>query len=261
MKEHEAQFRFYEELNDFLSPDQRKKTVTYRFNGHPAIKDSIEAQGVPHTEVDLITVNGKSVGFDYQLQPGDRAAVYPVFESLDITPLVRLRSEPLRRTAFVLDVHLGKLARILRLLGFDALYRNDFDDAEIIRISLDEHRIILTRDRPMLFNKVITHAHWLHSTDAEKQASEVLQRFDLFDQVRMFHRCAVCNGLIQSVEKADILDQLEPLTREYYDCFFQCPDCEKIYWRGSHCDRILNRLNRISRSRGLGSILPARASS
>lgn len=249
MKEHEAQFRFYEELNDFLPPDQRKKTISYRFNGHPAIKDSIEAQGVPHTEVDLIVVGGESVGFGYQLQPGDRVAVYPVFESLDITPLVRLRPDPLRRSAFVLDVHLGKLARILRLLGFDTLYRNDFDDAAIIRISLDEHRIILTCDRRMLFNKVITHAHWLHSTDAEKQACEVLQRFDLFDQVRMFRRCAVCNGLIQPVTKEAVLERLEPLTKEYYDCFFQCPDCGKIYWRGSHYERILRWLDRISAPR------------
>jgi len=250
MKEHQAQFRFYEELNDFLPPEQRKKTVVYGFNGHPAIKDPIEALGVPHTEVDLITVNGESVGFDYQLQPDDHAAVYPVFESLDITPQVRLRSEPLRRTAFILDVHLGKLARILRLLGFDVLYRNDFDDDEIIRISLDEHRIILTRDRPMLFNKVITHAHWLHSTNAEKQATEVLRRFDLFDQVRLFCRCPVCNGRIQSVEKGDILDRLEPLTKEYYDRFFQCSDCGKIYWQGTHYDRILRRLERIRRRSG-----------
>ena len=247
MKEHEAQFRFYEELNDFLPPEQWKKTVTYCFNGHPAIKDSIEAQGVPHTEVDLIVVNGESVSFAYQLQPGDRAAVYPVFESFDITPLVRLRPEPLRRSAFVLDVHLGKLARILRLLGFDVVYRNDFDDIAIIRISLDEHRIILTRDRRMLFNKVITHAHWLHTTDAEKQANEVLWRFDLFGQIRMFYRCPVCNGLVRSVEKEAVLDRLEPLTKEHYDSFFQCPDCGKIYWRGSHCERIQRRLDRICR--------------
>ena len=107
MREHEAQFRFYEELNDFLPRLKRKKTVTYAFNGHPAIKDAIEAIGVPHTEVDLIIVNGESVGFSYQLLEGDRAAVYPVFESIDISPIVRLRDEPLRKTAFVLDVHLG----------------------------------------------------------------------------------------------------------------------------------------------------------
>ncbi|QHI69441.1 Mut7-C RNAse domain-containing protein [Tichowtungia aerotolerans] len=248
MKEHMAQFRFYEELNDFLPPDQRKEAVNYSFNGCPAIKDPIEAMGVPHTEVELIIVNGESVGFEYRLRVGDRVAVYPVCESLDVLPLVRLRPEPLRRTAFVLDVHLGKLARILRLLGFDVLYRNDFNDEEIIRISLAEHRIILTRDRPMLFNKIITHAHWLHSTDAEEQAVEVLQRFDLFGRVQMFHRCPVCNGFVQPVEKEHVLDRLEPLTKKYYDLFFKCSDCGKIYWQGTHYDRILQRLERIRRS-------------
>ena len=117
--EYTAEFRFYEELNDFLPPEQRKRTNLYRFSGHPGIKDPIEVFGVPHTEVDLIVVNGQSVGFDYQLQAGDRVAVYPVFETLDITSLVKLREKPLRNPRFVLDVNLGKLAKRMRLLGFD----------------------------------------------------------------------------------------------------------------------------------------------
>jgi len=216
MKEHEAQFRFYEELNDFLPRPRRKQTVHYDFNGHPAIKDPIEALGVPHTEVDLVVANGESVGFGYQLQPGDRVAVYPVFESFDISPIVKLRGKPLRRTAFVLDVHLGKLARILRLLGFDVTYRNNYDDAEIIRIGLNEHRIILTRDRRMLFNRTITHGHWLHSTHSEQQAREVLERFDLAGQIQRFLRCPACNM-----------------------------ECRKIYWKGSHYDRIVDKLDAI----------------
>lgn len=243
MREHEATFRFYEELNDFLPRGQRMKSILYGFNGHPAIKDSIEALGVPHTEVDLIIVNGDSVGFDYLLRSADRVAVYPVFESVDIASRVQLRPQPSRRTAFVLDVHLGKLARILRMLGFDVVYRNDLDDPEIIQISLDEHRIILTRDRKMLFHKVITHAHWVHSTVADEQAREVLRHFDLFGSVRRFRRCPICNGIIQPVDKWAILDRLEPLTKKYYKTFFQCPDCKKIYWQGTHCERIGLRLD------------------
>ncbi len=245
MKEHQAEFRFYEELNDFLPLHRRKKTVHHAFNGHPGIKDSIEALGVPHTEVDLIVVNDESVGFGYPLQDGDRVAVYPVFESMDITPIVKLRDVPLRKTAFILDVHLGKLARILRMLGFDVLYRTDYDDPEIIRIALAEHRIILTRDRRMLYNKCITHGHWLHSTNAEEQAREVLNRFDLHNQIRRFLRCPACNGLLQAVEKEAILEYLEPLTRKYYTEFYQCPDCGKIYWKGTHYDRIVDKLNTI----------------
>jgi uncharacterized protein with PIN domain len=250
MKEHTATFRFYEELNVFLPWHQRKKTILYAFNGHPGIKDAIEAQGIPHTEVDLIVVNGKSVGFNYQLMPNDRAAVYPVFESLDISPIVKLREKPLRRTAFVLDVHLGKLARILRWLGFDTLYRTDYDDAEIIRIALAEHRIILTRDRRLLFNRIITHGHWLHSTNSEQQAREVLARFDLAGQVQPFLRCPACNGLIDAVAKEAILDQLEPLTKKYYTDFFQCSQCRKIYWEGSHHARIQRKLADIMSSSG-----------
>lgn len=246
MRENEAQFRFYEELNDFLPRVQRKKTIAYGFEGHPAIKDSVEALGVPHTEIDLILVNGESVSFEYQLQHGDRVAVYPVFESLDISSVVKLRPEPLRRTAFVLDVHLGKLARLLRLLGFDALYRNDYEDAEIIRISLEQHRIILTRDRRMLFHKCITHARWLHSTNPEKQVREVLARFDLYAQVHLFRRCSVCNGLVQPVEKSEVFDRLEPLTKQYYGDFYQCAACGRIYWKGTHYVRILHKLQRLS---------------
>lgn len=245
MREHEAAFRFYEELNDFLPLHRRKKTIPYAFSGHPGIKDAIEALGVPHTEVDLIVVNSESVGFDYQLADGDRAAVYPAFESMDISPITKLRDAPLRKTAFILDVHLGRLARILRMLGFDVLYRNDYDDPEIIRIGLEEHRIILTRDRRMLFNKSITHGHWLHSTNSAEQAREVLERFDLHRQIRRFLRCPLCNGLLQAVKKEAVLEQLEPLTKKYYTEFYQCPDCLKLYWKGSHYDRIVDKLNGI----------------
>ena len=114
--EHTAEFRFYEELNDFLPAERRKQTLEYGFNAHPSVKDAIEAQGIPHTEVELILVNGESVGFDYHLQGGDRVAVYPMFESFDITPLLKLRESPLRNSAFVLDVNLGKLAPAILIM-------------------------------------------------------------------------------------------------------------------------------------------------
>ncbi len=241
-----AVFRFYEELNDFLPAACRKRDVAYAFHGRPSIKDAIEAQGVPHTEVDLIVVNGASVGFGHPLQDADRVAVYPVFEALDIGPATRLRAAPLRRTAFVLDVHLGRLARLLRLLGFDALYRNDYDDPEIVRIALEEHRIILTRDRRMLHDRRITHARWLHSTHAVEQAREVVRRFQLEDAIRRFVRCPACNGLVRRVAKDGILDRIEPLTRRYYDEFYECASCAKIYWKGSHYDRIVDTLDAIA---------------
>lgn len=239
---HLAYFRFYEELNDFLPPGQHKQTLPYRFAGHPAIKDPIEVFGVPHTEVELIIVNGEPVGFDYHLQPQDRIAVYPVFESFDITSLVRLREKPLRRTAFVVDANLGKLARHLRLLGFDALYSNAFNDSEIAQISADAHRIVLTRDRRLLHRKLITHGYWVRSVHVEEQISEVMQRFNLEALIEPFNRCVACNGEIRPVAKRKILHRLEPLTIKYYDEFYQCQQCGKIYWEGSHFNGIQEKL-------------------
>ncbi|HSR88590.1 MAG TPA: Mut7-C RNAse domain-containing protein [Pontiella sp.] len=253
MKAHAAEFRFYEELNDFRPLHRSKRACIYRFDGRPAIKDAIEAQGVPHTEVDLIVVNGASVGFYYPLQDGDRAAVYPVFESLDIAPVIRLRDAPLRRASFILDVHLGKLARILRFLGFDTLYRTDYDDSEIIRVALREHRIILTRDRRLLHDRRITHARWLHSVRAEEQACEVIRRFQLENNIRRFARCPACNGLVDPVKKETIQSRLEPLTEKYYTEFYQCRDCGKIYWKGTHYDRIVKKLDAIEEACGSGS--------
>lgn len=237
-----AEFRFYAELNDFLPPAQRGAPIGYAFNDNPGIKDPIEALGVPHTEVDLIVVDGESRGFDYQLRDGDRVAVYPVFEGFDISPIVKLRGQPLRRSAFVLDVHLGKLARLLRLLGFDVLYRNDYRDAEIVEISLREHRIILTRDRRLLYHKCITHGYFIRSDQPLTQAREVLARFQLEQAVRPFHRCLLCNGEIEPVEKEQVLTQLAPKTARYYQAFYRCKGCGKVYWQGPHFQNLQRQL-------------------
>jgi hypothetical protein len=240
--EYTAEFRFYEELNDFLPLEQRKRTSLYLFSGHPGIKDPIEVFGVPHTEVDLIVVNGQSVGFDYQLQAGDRVAVYPVFETLDITSLVKLREKPLRNPRFVLDVNLGKLAKRMRMLGFDSLYRNDYKDADVVNIAVNDQRIVLTRDRRLLYNRQIDHGYWVRAVDLEAQAAEVLRRFDLYGLIHPFTRCMVCNGVLAPVAKADIWDRLEPKTKLYYKDFHQCADCQRIYWQGTHMKNMLQRL-------------------
>ena len=229
-----AYFRFYAELNDFLPPTQQQITFVYPFNGMPAIKEAIEAAGVPHTEVDLIMVNGVSVVFEYRLRDGDRVAVYPVFESFDISPLLRLRPQPLRETKFILDVHLGKLAKYLRMLGFDTLYRNDYQDPDIIAIALRERRIILTRDRGLLKARAVTHGYWMRSTEPQQQVREVLQRFDLQGLIRPLQRCLLCNGLVKPIDKQSILPRLLPQTARSYDEFYQCSACMQLYWKGAH---------------------------
>ena len=247
MRKNTAKFRFYEELNDFLPVEKRKQTVVYRFDYAPGVKDPIESIGIPHTEVELIIVNGRSVGFDYQLRNHDRVAVYPVFETFDVTPLVRLRDRPLRKSRFVIDVNLGKLARWLRLLGFDALYRNDYSDAQLARISVAHGRILLTRDRFLLRQKIITHAYWVRAHDPDQQILEFIKRFDFSAQVAPFKRCLACNGVIMPVEKSEIADQLKPLTKRYYDRFYRCDACNKIYWRGPHYEEMLRKLEMLQK--------------
>lgn len=246
MDKNTAYFRFYEELNDFLPPHRMKRSFPYEFRGSPSVKDAIEAIGVPHTEVELILANGASVGFDYNLKNNDRISVYPVFETIDVTSIVKVRRKPLRRSAFILDVHLGKLARMLRMLGFDVLYRNNYKDSEIIELALSENRIILTRDRRLLHAKVIDHGYWVRATNPDEQLWEVIRRFDLSSQIKPFHRCLVCNGEIVEVEKGDVIERLEPKTIRYYDRFYLCTSCCKVYWQGSHYERMREKLSKVT---------------
>lgn len=241
-----VQIRFYEELNDFLPRNKQKQSFSYSFKGKPSVKDAIESCGVPHTEVDLIVINGRSVGFDYHIRQGDYISVYPVFEGLDITPIVKLRDAPLRKNAFVCDVHLGRCARILRMLGFDTTYQNNYDDRKIISISVTQKRIILTRDRQLLHARVVTHGYWIRSQLPYDQVQEVLERFDLRDQITPFSRCTVCNGIIKKVAKQEVFDRLEPKTKLYYTEFYQCEICKKIYWEGSHYSHIVSLIERFS---------------
>src|ERR671919_572683 len=155
--------RVYAELNDFLPPESRGHTVRRPFRAHQTVKDVIEAAGVPHTEVDLVLVNGEPVDFSHRPTTGDRLAAYPVFETLDIGPINRLRPRPLREVRFVVDVHLGRLARLLRLLGFDTRWANDLDDATLAAIGQAEHRIVLTRDRGLLKRRRVTHGLFVRS--------------------------------------------------------------------------------------------------
>lgn len=231
--------RVYEELNDFLHPSRRKKAFQFNFTIKRTLKDIIESVGIPHTEVDLILVNGHSVAFDHYPESGDYVSVYPVFESLDISQVSHLRPKPLREPKFVLDVHLGRLARYLRLTGFDSYYRNDLEDNEIIRISLEDQRIILTRDLPLLKNGLVTHGYFVRETSPKKQIREIIQRFDLKSRFIPFSRCLECNGSIESVDKALVQDKIRANTLKYISEFYRCKSCGKIYWKGSHYSRML----------------------
>ena len=233
-----ADIRFYAELNDFLLPERRNRTTSYAFLVSGSVKDMIEALGVPHTEVDLILANGQSVDFSYRVQHGDRISVYPVFEAIDISPLIRLRPRPLRDLRFVADAHLGRLAAYLRMAGFDTLYRRDYQDEELAAISSNEKRTLLTKDRGLLKRNAVTRGCYVRAMNPQEQLGEVLQRFDLLGSISPFQRCVHCNALLQPTRKESVSDRLQAETKQYYDEFTVCPSCDRIYWKGSHYRRM-----------------------
>jgi uncharacterized protein len=238
----QCEFRFYEELNDFLHPECRKRSFTHAFDGTPSVKDRIESLGVPHTEVDMILVDGHSVTFAHKLHGGERVAVYPMFERFELAEANRLRPQPLREPAFVLDVHLRRLAAYLRLLGFDCLYRNDFNDDELLAISRAEHRTVLTRDTGLLKRAALTHGAFLHDTDPRRQLREVLDRFQLESRIAPFTRCARCNDAVESIPGEQAAALVPARVASLQSEFSRCRSCGQVYWPGSHLTRLRQRL-------------------
>ena len=226
--------RFYEELNEFLPADRRKLSFPADVPPGSTTKSLVENLGVPHTEVDLVLVNGESSDFSRQLQEGDQVSVYPVFESWDIAAVSLVRAVPLRVTRFIADVHLGRLARQLRMLGLDTAWSNRLADDEIVRRARREARIILTRDRGLLKRRAVTHGYLVRAHDPREQLAEVLARFDAARQVRLFSRCMDCNGLLARVPRRSVLDAVPAAVAETCAEFSRCPGCAKVYWRGTH---------------------------
>lgn len=232
-----AQFRVYAELNDFLPAELRGRSFEYEFIGRPTVKDAIESLGIPHVEVELIIVNGESVDFSYRLGDGDRVAVYPVFESLDIQEVLRIRREPLRQPRFVCDTHLGKLARILRLLGFDTLHDPKATDPELVQMAKDG-RILLTRDRQLLKHGGLTHGYWVRSTAPLKQAREVVRRFDLAERITPFTRCLCCNGLLKPLPPEEGKKIAPPKVAAWCEEYLICSGCGRLFWPGTHYPKL-----------------------
>ena len=235
--------RFYEELNYFLPKKKRKTAFKASLNPGQSVKDLVESLGVPHTEVDLILVNGESVDFSFQPGDGASVSVYPVFESFDITGVTRLRPVPLRDPSFVLDVHLGTLARYLRLLGFRADYRILWDDAELVSYAENNRRIILTRDRGILKRKTVSRGMFIYSTDPNEQLTELCRRLDLSFLMRPFTRCLTCGGMLHplalnSDEFEKVRGRIPPGVLSWCREYERCSSCGKIYWKGSHMDHL-----------------------
>ncbi len=243
----ETWVRLYGELGDFLPLSQRQRPLLRRWLVRTSVKDLIEGLGVPHTEIELLLANGRPVGFDYLVQDGDRIAAYPPFRSLDVSGLSLVRPTPPGTLRFVADGHLGALARYLRMLGLDTLYRPDYDDATLAQISHDEDRVLLTRDHQLLMRNIVRYGYWVRETWPKRQLLEVLRRYAPGEAIRPFSRCLRCNGPLEPVDKQAIAHLLEPDTRRYYDAFWRCSACQHIYWPGSHHARMRAWIDQVLR--------------
>jgi uncharacterized protein with PIN domain len=230
--------RFYGSLNYFLPPHRRQIPFCQSFNGQPTVKELVESLEVPHTEVDLILIDGVSADFDQQLRGCERISVYPAFRSIDVSAVSRVRPEPLPEIRFVLDVHLGKLASYLRMAGFDTRYSNSAPDIELAECSASERRILLTFDRGLLKRKNVMYGYCVRSRAPAEQLKEVLDHFGLSDRLHPFSRCMRCNGVLEQVAKAEVFDRLPEKVREYAEDFTVCRGCGKIYWKGTHYERM-----------------------
>jgi hypothetical protein len=232
-------FRFYEELNDCLPEEMRKVWFECPIENEISVGEKIQSLGISTDEIDLIMINQQSKGFDYLLQDGDRISVYPVFELFDLSGITQLREKPLRNPAFICDVHLGRLCKYLRMLGWDTLYSNHYTSEEIIAISSQEKRILLSKSIKLIRHKEITHAYWIRSSDPLEQVKDLINKLDISNQADPLTRCLNCNDRLVPVEKQEILPRLEARTATYYNEFFRCPTCDHIYWKGSHYENML----------------------
>lgn len=237
-----ATFRFYGELNDFLPPDRRQAEFGVPCARAATTKHMIEALGVPHSEVAAILVNGEPAGFDRLLADGDRVAVYPCFTSLDISlsPGLQPRLPPVPR--FIADAHLGALARLLRMAGFDTLYDNHARDDELVAIGRRDERIILSRDIELLKRREVGLACYVHATQPDAQFREIATRLDLAGCVRPFTLCLRCNSPLRPVDKARVYDRLPENVRAGQERFSYCDTCDQVYWEGSHWQAMRRRL-------------------
>lgn len=234
-----AEIRFYAELNDFLPPEKKFRTITIDFDVETTVKDLIEGLGVPHVEVDLILLDGESVDFNCKIKDGCRIAVFPVFESFDIGHLTKVRPKPLRDPRFVLDVHLGRLASLLRLLGFDSVFQNNLDDETLANISANQGRILLTRDRGLLKRSMVSRGYCVREVDPEKQLREVVTRFQLSTSARPFTRCPKCNHALREAQSYEIMEKVPAKIMERHQVFRYCDGCDSVYWPGRHVDKLM----------------------
>jgi uncharacterized protein len=230
----EIEVRAYAELVDLV--DRAESEVPF---GRPrSVKDLLSSIGLPRCELGLVLVDGEAVALDHLLTGGERVAAYPPFHQLTPDAGASLWPEPPEPRRFVLDVHLGTLARRLRLLGFDSWYRTHADDDELAAVADSQARILLSRDRQLLLRRTVVHGYCPRADDPEEQLAEVVERYGLADRAMPLTRCVRCNGELLAVDKAEVLAELPPRTRQAFDTFVRCASCRQVYWPGAHTPAI-----------------------
>lgn len=248
-----AWFRFHGGLNTFVAPQRRERAFACRFAQAATVKHAIEALGVPHTEVGAIVANDRPVDFGHRMHEGDRIEVHPEAATKThpeaatevLVPSVRLRPSRPQPARFVADAHLGGLARLLRMAGFDTLYDNSFADEDICRRSVDDGRVVLTQDRELLKSRSVVHGCYVHAREVDAQFREVVSRLRAQAEVRSFTRCLCCNLPLAPIDKAAVADRLPGRVALDHERFRTCPGCRRVYWEGSHWARMRAMLQRL----------------
>jgi uncharacterized protein len=238
-----VRLNFHGDLGFFLRRRSAQLTIERQLGERTSVKDVVESCGVPHPEVDLILVGDQPVDFAYVLDRDAAIDIYPVGSEVTFFPDNRLQAKEIKK--FVSDGHLGKLIRDLRLLGTDVLYDSVAEDRQLLELAGAEDRALLTRDRRLLMHAIVRHGYYLRSQDPLEQTIEVLRRFQL-PTLAPFTRCLLCNAALKSVQKADVIERLEPFTKIYYEQFRQCTGCGQVYWPGSHFEKLETRIQEIT---------------
>jgi len=224
------ELRFAPELRVFLTPRGRSvdaggDPIRVRADGTSTLGHLVEATGVPLPEVGSLLVNGTRARPSHQPVPGDRIRVGAIG-----------RPQPLPEPRFLLDVHLGALARRMRLVGLDTAYANDLDDDTLIDLANAGRRVLLTKDRGLLKRRRLWLGAYVRGDHADEQLTDVLDRFA--PPLAPWTRCVACNGELHPAPKEDVAGQLLPGTRRTYDEFSRCSQCGRVYWRGAHSRRL-----------------------
>ena len=220
-----ADIQLAPELALFLRPRERGGQVRVRCDGVSSLGHVVQSLGVPLTEVGALVVNGVLEQPRYRPRGGDIVVVLPV-----------PRPQQLDRLRFLLDVHLGTLARRLRLVGVDAEYDRDADDDELIAMANAARRVLLTKDRALLQRRSLWRGAYVRGARTDEQVADVLDRFA--PPLAPWTRCMACNGPLVPAPRADVVPLLKPGTRRSYQSFARCQDCGRVYWRGAHSDRL-----------------------